>query len=391
MGLNPKAPAWTPGPSSSGDRRGDSLGRIRRAVNGVGTHKSVDGAETLGVGRFNLPEKKNKHRANLYSQRVQQAVEKKQIKRNRRKRKRGRAGRRLARAAARLTWERQKEALVKVATYNVRSLSVKGANGYVRDEVVLHEAAAKIISVLGIQETRRPGRTVSTAAGFRVFYSGSTQGGQHGVALAVKESICKTSKFTREDVNERLMSMRFEMSGQHQAVNFVVGYAPTGPSDSEKKRAFWHRLDSLVQRIPKKECLFVLMDANARTGEKIEGEGTKGDGVLGAYGRDELNNNGKRLVNFATDNKCAVMNTIFSTRKGGISHTYNGVVGDRDDDFKCIDYILTRQAHRPRVHNVEVHPQPNRPIKVDSDHNMVFATVDLGGRFAHNRRVRPTP
>ena len=92
---------------------------------------------------------------------------------------------------------------------------------------MLHEAAAKHIAVLGIQETRRPGRTVSTVAGFRVFYSGSTQGGQHGVALAVKESICKTSKFTREDVNERLMPMRYEMSGQHQAVNFVVGYAPT--------------------------------------------------------------------------------------------------------------------------------------------------------------------
>ena len=114
--------------------------------------------------------------------------------------------------------ERQKEALFKVATYNVRGLSVKGANGYGRDEVVLHEAEAKIIAVVRIQEKMRPGRTVSTAAGFRLFYSGSTQGGQQGVALAVKESICKTSKFTREDVNESLMSMRFEMSGQHQAV-----------------------------------------------------------------------------------------------------------------------------------------------------------------------------
>ena len=78
MGLNPKAPAWTPGPSSSGDRRGDSLGRIRRVVHGVGTHKSVDGAETLGVGGLNLPKKKDKHRANLHSQRVQQAIQKKQ-------------------------------------------------------------------------------------------------------------------------------------------------------------------------------------------------------------------------------------------------------------------------------------------------------------------------
>ena len=58
MGLNPKAPAWTLGPSSTGDRRGDSLGRIRGAVHGVGTHKSVDGAETLGVGWLNLPAKK---------------------------------------------------------------------------------------------------------------------------------------------------------------------------------------------------------------------------------------------------------------------------------------------------------------------------------------------
>ena len=154
MGLNPKAPAWTPGPSSSVDRREDSLGRIRRTVHGVGTHKRVDGAETLGVGGLNLPAKKDKHRTNLYSQRVQQVIQKKQLKRSWRKRKRGRAGHRLARAAARLTRERQKTALVKVATYNVRSLSVKGVNGYGRDEVALHEAAANNISVLGIQETR---------------------------------------------------------------------------------------------------------------------------------------------------------------------------------------------------------------------------------------------
>ena len=77
MGVNPKVPAWTPGPSSSGDRRGDSLGRNRRVVHGVGTHKSVDGAETLGVGGLNLPTKQDKHRANLYSQRVQQTIQKK--------------------------------------------------------------------------------------------------------------------------------------------------------------------------------------------------------------------------------------------------------------------------------------------------------------------------
>ena len=144
-----------------------------------------------------------------------------------------------------------------------------------------------------------------------------------------------------------------------------------------------------MQRIPKKECIFVLMDASARTGENIEGERTGDDGVLGAYGRDELNDNCKRLLNF--DNKLAVTKTFLSKRRGGISQTYNGVIGDRTGDFKRIDSILTLQAHRPSEHNVEVHSQPNRLIKADSDHNMVFATVDLGGRFAHNRRVEQTP
>ena len=255
---------------------------------------------------------------------------------------------------------------------------------------MLHEVAGQNIAVLGIHETRRPGWTISTAAVYRVLYSGSVQGERQGVALAAKESTYKTSTFTREDVDERLVSIRFEISGQHQAVNFVVGYAPTEPSDSEKKRAFWDRLDSLVQRIPRKECLSVLMDA--RTGEKIKGERTEDDGVLGAYGRAELNDNDKCLLNFATDNNLAVTNVLFfSTRKGGISHTYNGVIADRAGDFKCIDYIITHQAHRSRVHNVEVHPQQNRPTKADSDHNMVFAAVDLGGRFTHNRRIQQTP
>ena len=64
--------------------------------------------------------------------------------------------------------------------------------------------------------------------------------------------------------------------------------------------------------------------------------------MLGAYGRDELNDNGKRLLNFVADNKLAITNIFFSTRKGGISRTYDGVIGDRAGDFKRIDYILTR-------------------------------------------------
>ena len=47
---------------------------------------------------------------------------------------------------------RQNGRLVRVATYNVRTLAVKGANMYGRDYSVLYEAARLDISVVGLQE-----------------------------------------------------------------------------------------------------------------------------------------------------------------------------------------------------------------------------------------------
>ena len=107
--------------------------------------------------------------------------------------------------------------------------------------------------------------------------------------------------------------------------------------------------------------------------------------MLGAYGRDELNDNGKRLLTFATDHKLTLTNTFFSTRKGGISHTSKGI--NSRDDHERIDYILTRQAHRPRVYDFTVHPQPLSPAKADSDNSIVYAIARLSGRISPNRRI----
>ena len=71
---------------------------------------------------------------------------------------------------------RKKDRLVRVATYNVRTLAVKRANGYGQDFSVLYEAARLDISVVGLQETKRAGRTEFEAAGFRVFCCGSEEG-----------------------------------------------------------------------------------------------------------------------------------------------------------------------------------------------------------------------
>ena len=91
--------------------------------------------------------------------------------------------------------------------------------------------------------------------------------------------------------------MRFELIGECAAVNLVVAYSPKEANpNAELKELFWKGLGYLVKQIPTKELLFVLIDANARTGKTMEG--CDDSRVLGAYGRDELNNNVKRLQSF---------------------------------------------------------------------------------------------
>ena len=50
-----------------------------------------------------------------------------------------------------------------------------------------------------------------------------------------------------------------------------MAYAPTETQNPSNKHAFWTRLDRAVEEVPKHEQLFVLMDANARTGRREKG------------------------------------------------------------------------------------------------------------------------
>ena len=125
-----------------------------------------------------------------------------------------------------------------------------------------------------------------------------------------------------------------------------------------------------------------LLDANARTGWKGKGRpGSEVIKVLGAYGRDALNDNGERLVSFSANNRFALLNTFFSTVKNSTSYTFNVLGKIRNDE------ILTRQRDRNLVQDVTLHPQPSfLPI---SDHNVITAHVKLlDDRFARNRLVK---
>ena len=76
------------------------------------------------------------------------------------------------------------------------------------------------------------------------------------------------------------------ISIQSTFVTFVVAYAPTEDAAEGEKAKYMTALNSTVKPVPSREDVFVLIDANARTGKRGEGGGETDSKVLGAYGRE---------------------------------------------------------------------------------------------------------
>ena len=199
--------------------------------------------------------------------------------------------------------------------------------------------------IVGLQETRRSGQSALLQVGCIVYCSGEPGGDkegknrQVGVGLAVCKSISRAEARSPEFISDRLLKVTLELCGRARTMTFLVGYAPTDTQSDGKRHACWTARGRIVKELPENGQLFVLMDANARTGRRGGGKlGSEKSKVLGAYGRDTPNDSGERLLSFSANCELALLNMFFSTAKDAISHTFDG--------RKCTDYILTRQRGR---------------------------------------------
>ena len=228
------------------------------------------------------------------------------------------------------------------------------------------------------------------ASGYRVYFSGDCIGvkdrkGQHGFGLAIKEGIVKkTGKngIAIECISVRLLKAPISITSSF--VTFVVAYAPTEEAPEGHKAKHRAALNIAVASVPAREYVFVLTDANAWTWKRGEGGGEADSKVLGAYGRDVLNENSKLLLGFAEDNKLALLNPLFCTPKSGMSYTFQSA--NRSKGPGRLDYILTKQVDRRLIRCVNVRRSPLEAP--EPDHKLVYAKVRIPRRSAPKRRKR---
>ena len=142
----------------------------------------------------------------------------------------------------------------------------------------------------------------------RFFCGDCSRKGQHKVGLAMKEEIVKKAGkdgIAIECISTRLLKARIPIKSNF--VTFVVACTPIEGAPEGQNVKHMTALNCTVASVPAREYVFVLTDANARAGKRSEGGGEAESKVLGACGRDKLNENGKLLLGFAEDNKLALL------------------------------------------------------------------------------------
>ena len=253
------------------------------------------------------------------------------------------------------TQERTKD--MRLVTWNVRSLYRTGGL-----RILTNELQKCNIDIAAIQETNwnKTTPTTFTSNKFNIYTSSNRQQHVFGTAFAVARKFNNlVLNFT--PIDERLCVLR--VKGRFFNYSLINVHAPTNDSTDEVKDVFYEGLRAAYEKCPKHDVKMIIGDVNAKVGrEEIFRP------VIGKCGLHEnTNENGLRLVYFATEMGMVIKSTWFMHKKINLA-TWKSPDGKT---LNQIDHCLIDGRHSSDVINVKTCRGPN----VDSDHFMVLIVV----------------
>ena len=116
---------------------------------------------------------------------------------------------------------------------------------------------------------------------------------------------------------------------------FIQVYIPTADSSDDEINHLYNDLQITLNSIPKKDCVIILGDFNAKIGiyQPLWKD------TMGKFGIGNINKHGERLLQFCITNKLFVANTAFQ-QKSSRKWTWNQPDGVHKS---MIDYIIVRK------------------------------------------------
>ncbi|XP_031765000.1 craniofacial development protein 2-like [Galleria mellonella] len=254
----------------------------------------------------------------------------------------------------------------RIGTWNVRGLLMDGKLSIIEDEIDKHK-----ISILGLSETHIKGSGhFKTTTGNTMYFSGHEADRRNGVGFIVP---AKLTRFVTgyNPINDRIMTIR--LKSKPCLLNIIQVYAPTAAASQEATEIFYRTLETIIQRIPKREMLIVQGDWNAKIGNSANDDQIRH--ILGKHGLGIRNERGKKFIEFCIGNSLTITNSCFKYHNRRL-YTWRSP-GDRYRNQ--IDYIIINERWRSSITNVRTFPSSD----CGSDHQLLVANLRLCLKSLH--------
>ena len=239
--------------------------------------------------------------------------------------------------------------------WNVRTLLQAGNMNMIAEEAERYK-----VDVVVLQEIQWKGKDSIRKAKFTLHYSGNVRQGNQGVGFIVSKKASR-SVLGFSPISERICTLRIK--GNFYNITFVNAYVPTEDTEDEIVNEFYDTLQSVCDEIPKHDAIITLGDFNAKRGKEQFYKGTVGRHSL----HEITNNDGLRLVQYATINNFKVLSTWYP-RKDIHKGTWK-IPGT--NDINQTDHIIVSRRWAADIENVRTY----RGANSDSDHFLVGARL----------------
>ncbi|VDP55756.1 unnamed protein product [Schistosoma curassoni] len=220
------------------------------------------------------------------------------------------------------------------------------------------------LAVLGISETywTQAGQK-RLATGEMLLYTGHEEENTphtQGVALMLFK-VARNALVGWKSHGSRIIKASFKTKKEGITMNIIQSYAPTKNSNDDIKDQFYERLQSIIEKCPRKDLTILMGDLNAKVG--IDNTGY--EVIMGRSGVRERNENGERFTNLCAFNKLVIGGTIFPHKATWISpdHTTENQ----------IYHICINKKFRKTMEDVRT----RRGSDTASDHHLVVANLKL--------------
>ncbi|VDP28211.1 unnamed protein product [Schistosoma margrebowiei] len=185
-----------------------------------------------------------------------------------------------------------------------------------------------------------------------------------GVALMLSKE-ARNAFVGRGSHGSRIIKASFKTKKEEITMNVIQCYTPTNDSNDDIKDQFYERLQSIIERCPRKAFTILMRGLNAKVG--IDNTGY--EDIMGRYGLGERNENGEKFVDLCAFNKLVIGGTIFSHKR---IHKVTWISMDHTTENQ-IDHIYINKKFRRTMEDVRT----KRGADVASDHHLVVANLKL--------------